>query len=64
MKNLSRYDESIVIHEGTLGTETSKYRQEKKIKMISQVAASEREGGQTGGHAPRGCGSVHGIARL
>ena len=54
MKNLSRYDESIVIHEGTLGTETSKYRQEKKIKMISQVAASEREGGQTGGHAPRG----------
>ena len=31
MKNLSRYDEYIVIHEGTLGTETSKYRQEEKI---------------------------------
>ena len=31
MKNLSRYDEYIVIHEGTPGTETSKYRQEEKI---------------------------------
>ena len=31
----------------TLGTETSQYRQEKKITMIPQVVASERGGAQT-----------------
>ena len=35
VKNLSPCDESIVTQEGTLGTETSKYRQEEKIRMIS-----------------------------
>ena len=35
VKNLSRYDEYIVIHEGTRGTETSKYPQEEKTKVIS-----------------------------
>ena len=34
----------------TRGTETSKYPQEEKIKMISLVAASERETAQTGRH--------------
>ena len=33
----------------TRGTETSKYPQEKKTKVIPQVAASERGGAQTGG---------------
>ena len=33
----------------TRGTETSKYPQEEKIRMIPQVAASERGGAQTGG---------------
>ena len=33
--------------EQTLGTETSQYRQEKKITMIPQVVASERGGAQT-----------------
>ena len=32
----------------TRGTETSKYPEEEKIRMISQVVASEREGAQTG----------------
>jgi hypothetical protein len=32
----------------TRGTETSQYSQEKKVKTISQVAASEREIAQTG----------------
>ena len=31
----------------TPGTETSQYRQEKKITMIPQVVASERGGAQT-----------------
>ncbi len=31
----------------TVGTETSQYRQEKKITMIPQVVASERGGAQT-----------------
>ena len=48
--------ESIGHEEGTRGTETSKYPQEKKVKTISQVAASEREGGQTREHAFWGCG--------
>ena len=52
----SPMDEFIVHEEGTRGTETSKYPQEKKEKSISLVAASEGEEGQTKGHAPWGCG--------
>ena len=37
----------IGIEEGTRGTETSKYPEEKKEKSISVVAASEEERGQT-----------------
>ena len=44
--------------EGTRGTETSKYPQEKKETSISLVAASEGERGQTREHAPWGCGSA------
>ena len=44
--------------EGTRGTETSKYPEEKKETSISLVAASERERAQTGKHAFRGCGSA------
>ena len=44
----SPYDESIVIEEGTRGTETSKYPEEKKEKSILLVAASEEGRGQTG----------------
>ena len=33
----------------TRGTETSKYPQEEKTKVIPQVVASERGGAQTGG---------------
>ena len=41
--------------ERTRGTETSKYPQEKKIRMIAQVVASERAGAQTAGvSAPSG----------
>ena len=32
----------------TRGSETSQYPQEKKIRMIAQVVASERAGAQTG----------------
>ena len=39
----------IDIEEGTRGTETSKYSEEKKEKSISVVAASEEERGQTEG---------------
>ena len=39
----------IDIEEGTRGTETSKYPEEKKEKSISVVAASEEERGQTEG---------------
>ena len=39
----------IVLQEGTRGTETSKYPEEKKERSISVVAASEEERGQTGG---------------
>ena len=48
--------ESIGWIEGTRGTETSKYPEEKKERSISRVAASEKEGAQTGEHAFRGCG--------
>ena len=51
-------DEYIVWIEGTRGTETSKYSQEKKETSIPSVAASERGRAQTGGHAHRGCGSA------
>ena len=44
--------------EGTRGTETSKYPEEKKETSISKVAASEMERAQTGEHAFRGCGSA------
>ena len=44
----SPMDESIVHEEGTRGTETSQYPEEKKVKTIPQVAASERGGAQTG----------------
>ena len=37
----------IVLQEGTRGTETSKYPEEKKEKSISVVAASEEGRGQT-----------------
>ena len=37
----------IVLQEGTRGTETSKYPEEKKETSISVVAASEEERGQT-----------------
>ena len=43
----SLMDESIVHGEGTRGTETSKYPEEKKETSISVVAASEEERGQT-----------------
>ena len=39
--------EYIVRYEATQGTETSKYLQEEKERSIFQVAASERERGQT-----------------
>ena len=42
----------IVIERGTRGTETSKYPEEEKETSISQVAASERERGQTGSLLP------------
>ena len=40
-------DESIVRQEGTRGSETSKYPEEKKENSISLVVASEEERGQT-----------------
>ena len=40
-------DESIVWQEGTRGTETSKYPEEKKETSIPPVAASEEGRGQT-----------------
>ena len=42
----------IVIERGTRGTETSKYPEEEKETSLSQVAASERERGQTGSLLP------------
>ena len=43
----SPMNESIVHEEGTRGSETSKYPEEKKETSISSVAASESEGAQT-----------------
>ena len=45
----SSMNESIVHEKGTRGTETSKYPEEKKTKVIAQVVASERARAQTGG---------------
>ena len=45
----SPMNESIVHEEGTRGSETSKYPEEKKENSISLVVASEEERGQTGG---------------
>ena len=42
-------NESIVREEGTRGSETSKYPEEKKENSISLVVASEEERGQTEG---------------
>ena len=39
--------ESVAIQMHTPGSETSQYREEKKLISISLVAASEREGAQT-----------------
>ena len=47
--------EYIVYVRGTRGTETSKYPEEKKVKTISQVVASEREAAQTM------CRNIHGV---
>ena len=44
---MASMDESIVHERGTRRTETSKYPEEKKTKVITIVAASEREGAQT-----------------
>ena len=52
-------DESIVCQEGTRGTETSKYPEEKKETSISRVAASEEERGQTGGLRTSGVADHH-----
>ena len=43
----SSHGEYIAMTKETRGTETSKYPEEKKETSISQVAASERERGQT-----------------
>ena len=45
----SPMNESIVHEEGTRGSETSKYPEEKKENSISLVVASEEERGQTRG---------------
>ena len=45
----SPVDESIVHEEGTRGSETSKYPEEKKENSISLVVASEEGRGQTEG---------------
>ena len=47
MKVLVSYNEYIVIERVTLGTETSKYQEEKKEKSIFLVVASEKEKAQT-----------------
>ena len=51
--------ENIMYREGTRGTETSKYPEEKKETSISKVAASEMEVAQTEEHAFRGCGPAY-----
>ncbi len=60
----SRAEVKIGARKATGGTEPSKYPQEEKETSISQVAASEREGAQTGGACRRGCGSPGGAREL
>ena len=48
MEDMASYTESIGIERGTRGTETSKYPEEKKTKVIPKVAASEMGTAQTG----------------
>ena len=43
----SPHGECIAVEERTQGTETSKYLEEKRKKLIPSVAASERGGAQT-----------------
>ena len=50
--------ESIAHEKETRGTETSKYPEEEKETSISQVAASERERGQTFGRNTEGVRTV------
>ena len=52
-------NEYIVCVEGTRGTETSQYPEEEKETSIFQVAASERERGQTRELAFWGCGPAY-----
>ena len=54
----------IVLQEGTRGTETSKYPEEKKEKSISVVAASEEGRGQTGGLRTAGVADHQGEAEF
>ena len=54
-------NESIVREEGTRGSETSKYPEEKKENSIALVVASEEERGQTGGLRTTG---VEGLRHL
>ena len=49
--------QSIARRRDTRGSETSHYPQEKRTTVIPQVVASERGTAQTGGPAPRGCGT-------
>ena len=51
-------DESIVRQEGTRGSETSKYPEEKKENSITLVVASETVRGQTGRLRPSGVEDV------
>jgi hypothetical protein len=48
-----------VVRRHTRGTETSKYPEEKKTKVIPSVAASERGEAQTRELALWGCGTSH-----
>ena len=50
----SPMNESIVHEEGTRGSETSKYPEEKKENSITLVVASEEVRGQTAGLRTRG----------
>ena len=54
----------IVLQEGTRGTETSKYPEEKKEKSISVVAASEEGRGQTRGLRTSGVADHQGEAEF
>ena len=54
----------IVLQEGTRGTETSKYPEEKKEKSIPVVAASEEGRGQTRGLRTSGVADHQGEAEF